>query len=108
MAKHLSPADALLSLILQFEGRKGSDIEFFKKQFEEIYDKSKIGEDSKLIILRAKIVGPEKDRIVIKETNYETYKTKLIKIFKRKPHFKMLRQFFSRSNKQLTNQLRDL
>lgn len=114
MPKQLS-SDALLMLIPQFDGKKGSDIEFFLKQFAEIYEKSK---NTKLIILWAKIVGPVKDRLaknleLDKETNYNTFREKLIKFFQAKTSFQeaqanffLLKQTADQSVREFINEFK--
>lgn len=117
MAKQFR-SDALLILIPQFDGKKSSDIEFFLKQFAEIYKKSKNAEDCKLIILRAKIVRPAKGRLAKnlelgKEMNYNTFREKLIKFIQANTSFQeaqakffLLKQTADQSVREFTNEFK--
>lgn len=79
--------DSLIANFPKFDAEKHNNFQSFIKDFDELINETKISEKLKIIILKSKLSGKAKEIIsdssdLNAETDYQSFKTKLINIFK--------------------------
>lgn len=92
-------AEQLVGLIYSFDNKKETNINYFLLQFDNLIEQTNYGPSHKLTILKAKITGPARDRLmqdesVFLETDLKKFKEKLKELFAIKCNFSSAQNLF--------------